>query len=57
VAATDWTTGIAHAIVPVMAALRRNSRRFSPFFSWSAMCLVSYRAFGSQRDGMGGGLA
>jgi hypothetical protein len=57
VAATDWTTGIAQAIVPVIAAFRRNSRRFSPFFSWSAMCLVSYRAFGSQRDGMGGGLA
>jgi hypothetical protein len=31
VAAIDWTTGVAHAaIAPVIAALRRNSRRSMP---------------------------
>jgi hypothetical protein len=36
-ALTDWITGTAQATAPVIAALRRNSRRFSPFVSSSAM--------------------
>ncbi|HZB03876.1 MAG TPA: hypothetical protein VE737_06075 [Actinomycetota bacterium] len=36
-AATDWTTGIAQATAPVIAALRRNSRRFTALFSFSAI--------------------
>jgi hypothetical protein len=36
-AATDWMTGRLQATAPVMAALRRNSRRFSSFLSFSAM--------------------